>query len=465
MDEPGISFAILLIGGFGLMAGVLAVAWRRPVRGLYLAFFACGILITPELPVVREKLTATELILLMTGLAMMFHARAWRNRALPLLRSQQTPINLGGFFILWIGLSFGVNNLQFQDGLISSLVETLNFLYGFLVFCTVLLLVDDWEKWFGCLTSWFLGAAVVSGVGVWAMTGTAPAWALDEVTNRLSSTLRASNQVPAFLLPIFATVAIAAARRGARAIRRGVLTALLAGMALTAIGTGSRTALLMLGLSSAGVWFLATRRSARRALNMGLLMGLALGLVVGLVAYFTIALTSYEGDYSLVRTPAWQRPAILLTEWGRGERALDPTRPAQLNLVWENFSDYPMFGTGPKLAGLRIGTEEIHNTYANLLLEVGIPGVALFLLWLFSVLWIGWNSGHRCRDPYRQTMVMSLLVGFIALMLYSATMFGLRQRNIWLLAGLLVAVPRLLRGEQRAPPRSWRANSAPPGGV
>ena len=51
-------------------------------------------------------------------------------------------------------------------------------------------------------------------------------------------------------------------------------------------------------------------------------------------------------------------------------------------------------------------------------------------------------------------MVLSLLVGMASLMIYNATMFGLRQRNVWILAGMLMAVPRL----QRVEALRWRAS-------
>ena len=47
---------------------------RQPERGLYLAFFSSGILLSPELPIVREKLTVVEVIMLLTWMAMLSRA-------------------------------------------------------------------------------------------------------------------------------------------------------------------------------------------------------------------------------------------------------------------------------------------------------------------------------------------------------------------------------------------------------
>ena len=51
---------------------------RSQVRGLYLAIFATSVLITPELPVVREKFAATELFMLLTWAALLSGSNRWR---------------------------------------------------------------------------------------------------------------------------------------------------------------------------------------------------------------------------------------------------------------------------------------------------------------------------------------------------------------------------------------------------
>src|SRR3712207_2756312 len=63
--------------------------------------------------------------------------------------------------------------------------------------------------------------------------------------------------------------------------------------------------------------------------------------------------------------------------------------------------------------------------------------------WLLYVLYAGWHSAGSCIWPKYRLLMLALLVGFVALLAYGFFMFGLRQRNIWLLTGLLMALPRL----------------------
>lgn len=423
---------------------------RRPMQGLYLTIFASAILITPELPVFREKLTATELVMLLTWGGLLL--TTGRVRTVPLGAHQRLSMLLGGAFIAWTVLSFGVNQVSVTSAkaFAASAVETVNFLYGYLMFCTVVYLVDDWPKLRGCLLAWFAGAAVVATFGTWALLGGAPAWTYDDFTGRISSTLRTENQVPMFLLPILVALVFWVARRGHGDKGRVAMLALLAGTLLTLAGSGSRTAFGMTILAVLATLWLALIEARRRGYHKGLLSNLSVGLVVAVAAYVAVALVGYEGDYALGKTPAWQRPVVMLHDWLQGRGSLDETRPVQLKQAWSYFWEQPFFGTGPKLYGFEYGMAEVHNTYFGLLLQTGLVGLALFMSWQLHLLWLGWRTGRRLREPFQRLMVLSLWVGMVLLVVYGLTIFGLRQRNLWLLAGLIVAAQSLRRREQVA---------------
>jgi hypothetical protein len=453
--------AVLLIIAAVLLLPLFQWIARHQVRGLYLAIFATSVLKTPYLPVVREKFAATELLMLLTWAALLVGSNRWRRARVRLVRPQQISVSICGAFIGWIYLSFWINNLLSPGYFFGSLVETANFLYGFLIFCTVLMLVDDREKWYGCLYAWLAGAALASFVGVWALIGGAPSWAYEDTTHRISSTLRNENQVPSFLLPVLVAAIFLAVRRRQDFLRTLLVTVLVVGMLATSIGTGSLTALGMIVLTFPCVYLLGVREAPAGAFNRPLLGTIALMLTGIAFFYVSLALAMYDGHYSLVRTPPWQRPVVTLYEWTQGHRVLDATREGQLEAVSENYKDYLVLGAGPKMFGAREGVSEIHNTYASILVEAGLPGLLLFISWLGHVLLVGWSSGQRCRDPFWRLMVLSLVIGMGTLLIYNATMFGLRQRNVWIIAGLLMAVPRLQRVEVRRP--AFATAARPPG--
>ena len=451
---------LVLAGALALY--LLARFVRRPQQGLYLTIFASAILITPELPVVREKLTATEFLVALTWMALLLRAAGGRVRRAPLSSSQRTSLILGGAFSIWAVVSFALNMIEGADprAVAAGAVETASFVYGYLMFATVVWMVDDWPDLWGCLLAWFAGAAVVAAFGVWAFIGGAPAWTYDDFTGRISSTLRTENQVPMFLMPIIGALGFwAVQRRAGQAGRIGAVV-LLAGVLLTVAGTGSRTAFGMAVLAIIGIAWLGLLEAPRRGFNKGLTFNLALALVAAMGVYVALALVGYQGDYALGKTPAWQRPVVMLYDWVRGERALDETRPAQIEQAWRYFWDQPVIGTGPKLYGYEYRMAEVHNTYVGVMLQMGIVGLMLLAAWQVHVLLLGWRTGRRLRVPFQRLMVLSLVVGMVLLMVYGLTMFGLRQRNLWLLAGLIVAAHSLRLREVAAQRARQGAGSA-----
>ncbi len=423
--------ALLFVLGFARLI-------KRPVLGLSLAFFTSGILLSPNLPLVREKLTATEFVFLFLWFALLLK-RGSSTQSGKLLSSQKLAVGLGACFIFWAFLSFALNNIEFTFNFVPSLVETGNLVYGYLMFVTVVMLARERESWLLCLKGWAAGTAVVGFFGVWGMVGGAPEWVYEDFTGRISSTLRNENQVPSFVLPVLLALVFMAAQKGISRHRQLVLWAIVAGAIVTSVGSGSRTAFLMLLVVYVGGVYVAVMTAGQRPYRIGSMFVLSVAMVVGLAVYVFLALVSYDGDYALGKTPAWQRPVVMLYDWAMGKRALDTTRPEQFVGVIENIGDHFFLGTGPKIYGVMLGMAEIHNTYAGVLIQTGAVGFVLFMAWLLYILLKTLLASRKVSDVWLRTLILCLFVGMGTLLLYNMTMFGLRQRTIWLLAGLLVA--------------------------
>lgn len=434
---------LLAAAGVFSISLVFVLILRRPIVGLYLTIFATAILTTPELPAVREKVALPELMIVLTWLAMLGRTQGAATGGVPVIAPQRAAVTIGGAFAAVVLISFVVNVVSFPEGFVPSAVETANFVYGFLLFVTVVRMVDDWEKWRGCIVAWVCGAALASAVGVWALIGGAPGWTYDEFTGRISSTLKFENQVPSLLLPIYPAVVLLTVTRSVAPRFRILLALLVVAMTATVFGSGSRTALAMLAICIAGAFYIAAREARFRALSMGLLVLLGAALLTGLALFVAYVLVSQEADYRLGVTPAWQRGVLMLGEWFQGERPLDETRPDQIRLVLERVPDFILFGTGPKLSQLRLQAAEVHNTFAGVLIEAGVIGFCLFMIWTVYVGVMGWQAAAACRQADHRLLALALVVGFVALQVYGMFIFGLRQRNIWLLAGLVMAIPRL----------------------
>ena len=96
------------------------------------------------------------------------------------------------------------------------------------------------------------------------------------------------------------------------------------------------------------------------------------------------------------------------------------------------------------MSGWKLGISEVHNTYAGLLIEIGLPGLLLFLAWLFHTAWMPLKNLRREPIGYQRALVLALLGGFVVALFYQFFCFGLRQRNIWIITGLLALTPALI---------------------
>lgn len=433
--------------GVGAALLSLAIILRYPLWGLYLAIASTAVLKSPELPLVREKLTAVEFFMVFTWIALA--VKGVRGSPVEMDPSLKTNRALAYGFAGWILLSGLWHNFIGGSLQASSLLETLNYVYGLLIYLTILFMVRDWRTWRNCLWAWVAGAVVAAGVGALATLTRTPTWAMDGFTGRVSSTLRFENQVPSFLLPILPVVVILFAYAKRSYKERVGLLILLGAMFLTSVGAGSRTGIGMLILSVLGVLCVWIYEGRTKQVKFSLVGTLGMALAGGMVLYFVVALAAFDGDYRLGKTPAWQRPAAMLTNWVSGKGKLDSTRPEQLAKVGANWERYAILGTGPKMAGWKLRMEEIHNTYAGILMETGVPSLLLFLAWLGHTAYMPLRNLKREPMGYQRALILALLAGFVVALFYQLFCFGLRQRNIWMITALLALAPALIERSRR----------------
>lgn len=425
-----------------------AFIFKKPIWGLYLAIASTAVLKSPELPIVREKLCATEFLMLITWAALLFEGL----KSKPLRKNEMVVQNkwLAIGFAFCITLSGLINGFGIGgDRAQYTFVETANYIYGLFIYLTVIHCVRSWGEWRNCLWAWCAGAVIVSVVGTVATFTNSPEWAIEFFTGRVCSTLRNENQVPSFLLPILPVVLISfAVRKNSLKVRLSVFM-LIALMMLTTFGTGSRTGIGMLILCGLGVYWIWVKERNSKQIAFKALGTMAIVFSVGIIAYFMVALAAFDGHYRLGYTPAWQRPAAMLYLWASGNHPLDGTRPLQMAAVFEQWHQNPIFGVGPKLAVAKFNTNEIHNTYLGVFAEIGLLGILTFLAWMLHTLITPYKMASKELSGLNRSLLLALIVGFVLSLFYQCFCYGLRQRNIWIITGLLAVTPALVEDSRR----------------
>ncbi|QWN35853.1 hypothetical protein H2O77_11110 [Cobetia sp. 4B] len=428
---------------FALCVLFILFKWiaKAPERGIYTAFFASGILNTISLGPLREKVGLTEVVVVITWFAMLFN-RKWMSLRIRFSGYQVLALIFLAGFILIEWISFSINNVSYYGHLTGSLVESLNITYGALMMATVLLLIQTEDQWKKCIIGWLCGSAVVVTVGLWAMTGTAPSWTIDEFTGRISSTFKFENQMASYLIPLMVIVLAWCVTRTISTNLRNVILLLIAGMATVLIGTGSRTAFLLIILVALCMAALYMFQFNNNALRRGYLGGAIITFIAGLVLYVVAVMSMFDGVYQLGKTPSWQRPVVMMYQNMTEGKGLDETREEQASVVLDNADTAIFIGNGPKLYGSKFHISEIHNTYAGIFIETGIVGLALLCFFLSIPLL---TSTKALASPEMKLLFIAAAMGFVLLLAYNLTMYGLRQRTIWLMAGLLLSASSVSR--------------------
>ena len=208
--------------------------------------------------------------------------------------------------------------------------------------------------------------------------------------------------------------------------------------------------------------FLTLSRGGLVALGASLIAAIVVagrrrGLVLGLAAAAVLATVIYFGAFA----PAEARDRVLELQGGTGRTDI-------WTVGWRMVEDQPLLGVGagnfPVASihyllepGSLLRTDFIvdnpkvaHNTYLNVLAELGVVGLALFLAVIaFPLWWAARAVGFAARAGDRQLEVLARAMVVVIVGLLAADFFGSRQysKQLWLLLGLCPVLLQISRAE------------------
>ncbi len=258
---------------------------------------------------------------------------------------------------------------------------------------------------------------------------------------------RASGPLPGaddfgFLLGSTLPLAVWRFRRSTTRLEQLLSLAAVAVLFVTILATLSRGALV--ALAAAGLWAIV---SGRVHVRRGVLV-LAIGLAVAGGAYvFAHANAQISSAVSSKQDVAAQNVQARLYYW---KIALLEFRSSPLLGVGPgNYTNrFPEFGL-PYSFG--IGVQTTHNTYLNMLSELGLPGALLFAGYLGTSMWV--LSRRFPGDRLRDELQTALAAGFIIAMVGAIFLTEEFYPPLWMLPALGVLVagrgPTGVRGSSR----------------
>ena len=125
------------------------------------------------------------------------------------------------------------------------------------------------------------------------------------------------------------------------------------------------------------------------------------------------------------------------------------------NVAIDEFRANPLVGVGPGQFEVRfydyappfnldVGTQTTHNTYLNILAELGLPGLVLFL-WFLAASWLDMDVGTvRGADRERLSMLFTTRVALIYALVAAFFLTEQYYAPLWLLPAIGVGIRRSL---------------------
>jgi O-antigen ligase len=191
--------------------------------------------------------------------------------------------------------------------------------------------------------------------------------------------------------------------------------------------------------------------------------GAYLGLLVGLV---TVGL--FRSRWMLLLPVAVQQRIMMTTEDAEEGQQFDSSSQQRIEL-WEDamslFKRNPVTGTGFETYSHmgRVGTfRDTHNYYVKVLAEMGVIGLAWYLLLLWKVFWAGTRLFYDASDPFWRAIGLGFVALLVSVMIMN--LFGDRwmyqqvDGYLWILLGCVIRGLIVLH----EPPAQAEATSAEP---
>lgn len=226
-----------------------------------------------------------------------------------------------------------------------------------------------------------------------------------------------------------ATIPLGLVRLRAGGRLRTIVIAVALGLTFAGVlGTYSRSALV--GLAAAAFWAVGTRRLPLRSAGL-VVAGLA---VAGFLAY--------RANPDVVDQALERKEAV-------AQQNVD-TRLAYWQIALEQWGSSPVFGVGPGNYEVRfsefglefIGDESrpaTHNAYLNILAELGIVGLGLFLAFVV----LSWQSlrRHDTDDPPTARLRAALAASFVIALVGSLFLNEQFYAPLWFASALSAGLP------------------------
>ncbi|MEI6799506.1 MAG: O-antigen ligase family protein [Pseudomonadota bacterium] len=438
-----IAYAVVLgLALLGLAYALFRIA-RDPVLGVCIFVFLSAITVTPDLPVIGDRVIVADGIMFFVIVISAFNGILFR----PSPPGLRLVDQLAGIFIIIATLSSLLALFTYGDP-VRVILFMLIYLYGYLCFRVILRIMTDEAALRRVFTWWTFAIVMVVGVGFLAATGIyRPAWSFDAIIHRVSATFKMSGQVSSYLGPGMFLLVYLATLRQAGLWQRAGFTVLLLLSAYVMLSTGSRISFVIMVVAMVlGSFVIVT--TSPRLVRPGVLIA-AMGAGIAVFIFFALSVWSDTSTrYSNVETSPLERALKMWSEQSRADEidlsTVGGTRTDEIATALENMHRHLLLGTGSGMFSQTYKINEIHNSYVSVLAENGLLAFIALMFWWSAVGVILIIEAMRLRGT-RQMIMRLVTLGFLSISIYQLTTNGLRQRPFWFAPAIALATASVLR--------------------
>ncbi|SHJ29084.1 O-antigen ligase family protein [Halodesulfovibrio aestuarii] len=391
------------------------------------------------LPIIGNKIILSDLFFILSAMT------ADRNKDYFVRLKEIKPIVLLlASFLCWLVLSsfFSVDAFLHNK---KAMLEIGSLAYDAAIFILFYLLLDSPRKLFLVLIAWFFAMVLADLIAGYAILSGAT-WGFSR--GALIGSFAGANQPQIVLVPLLAALFfVVSARRAALVVRGSAFLVVVSSFSFMLI-SGSRSALVMVLIQIVGsVLICLLTRQYRNFISNSLLWGQSF-FYVCLIALFLVAGPSWAQKNKVFSGLQRVAESVELVRHHTEDNydsafydRLSTGRVAIIKAAIPLFKESPLIGFG--LQQTR-NMEEIHHTeihclYLVMLFETGIIGFLLFSFFLFAVIRKTYFKLIGLPFSYDRLLFHALLLGGVAMGAYNMVTNGSRQRELWILLGIITA--------------------------
>lgn len=427
-------------------------SFLRLSRDLVLYSFYClliGIVLLPLkkvlfLPIVEYKILLADFFFLLSGCIAVFETEA-RERILQL----RYFLIVVFFFLLWVTLSSFISIDSFSTAVFTQL-EILALFYNVGLLLLIFVVANSPEKIFYTLLGWVVAILISNLLAIYSLVSV-PNWGFSY--GILIGSFVGANQPQILLLPLFPLLIFVGSLKNIPFSIRIASIFLSCSSVLFVLISGSRSGFFMLALEWGCCFFVYWRVIKRRfsyssitfwgqqaTYALLLLIVLLFGTELSQTYAPLAGLKRVNRTFERVVFHKYNKPVkkLTATHYDRLSSGRIGIIKAGYSLFKENiFTGYGLQRTR-RLKGAH--NHEMHCSYLVLLFETGVIGLLLGTLMMWMVLKRVQIALKNDVNSVETLVLQALLIGLASLALYNLFTNGLRQRETWVLLGMLLSL-------------------------